>query len=82
MPEILDAIKKHGIVSVIAVSGFLYLNSRVGSLEEKYEECMVERINDAYRIPRTSQDKPERQRLYAVLVDPLTFKKKEREPNQ
>jgi hypothetical protein len=41
---------------------------------------MNERINEAYRVPRTSQDKPDKRRLYAILVEPVKVKK--REPNQ
>jgi hypothetical protein len=80
LPTILDAIKQHGVGVVVSVAMFLYFNSRISEVEQKYDDCMNERINEAYRVPRTSQNKPDKRRLYAILVEPI--KPKKREPNQ
>ena len=76
--SILDAIKKYGILGVIGVSGFLYLLNRVNTLEEKYEACMNERVNDAYKMRyNTSEQTEEATRYYAVLTEPVKVRKRE-----
>ena len=74
--SILDAVKKYGLLAVIGVSGFLYLLNRVNTLEEKYEACMNERVNDAYRM-RTEQKHERPTKYYAILTEPVKVKKRE-----
>lgn len=77
--SILDAIKQHGVLSVLVIVMFLYFNDRITDLETKYEHCMNERINEAYRIPRASNVNKRfviHQRPVAVLVEPTKIKRK------
>lgn len=64
LTEILNAIKNHGVIYVVCVGGFIYLNAKIETLERKYEDCITERINEAYRM-RSITKTPVR--LVAVL---------------
>lgn len=80
LTSILDAIKQHGIFMVISVLMFLYFNDRITNLETKYEHCMNERINEAYRIPRVSRIEDRFiniKKPLAVLVETTKIKRKD-----
>lgn len=81
LDSILKAVKEHGVLSVILVGMFLYFQTQINDLTSKYETCMNERINDAYRVRQISRKITDEQkdtpRLIAILPDQITIKKKE-----
>jgi len=80
--DILNAIKQHGVLSVILVGMFVYFQSQINDLTEKYDGCMTERINDAYRMPRMTynwnheKESPKIPKQYAVIPNRVTIKKR------
>jgi hypothetical protein len=66
--DILDAIKKHGFLAVGFVFTFVYFQNQINRLENKYEDCMNDRITEAYRM-RTSQAFDKCIRWCAILPD-------------
>jgi hypothetical protein len=77
LSTIVELIKQHGIGIVVSVAMFLYFNDRITDVERKYENCMNDRIMEAIRGHRTSEDVPRKQRLYAILVEPVKVKRRE-----
>lgn len=74
--KILEFVKLYGISSVVTVAMFLYFNSRISKLEEKYEGCMNARINEAYRADLYNGNLKVYKQV-AVLPKPIRVKRKD-----
>lgn len=66
---ILDAVKKHGVSAVFALSVFVYLKGDIDELKENYKDCIQERINDfRLRLNAWDGNTPiDHNKQYAVL---------------
>ena len=71
--ELLDAIKKHGLPMVMCAFVFLQLNYRISSVEKKYEDCIEDRINEAFRSSHQTKNKSihELNPTFAILTEPI-----------
>lgn len=77
LTELLDAIKKHGVGLVACAFVFLQLNYRISTVEKKYEDCIEDRINEAFRGMHQTKNKPthtEIQPTFAILTEPIKIK--------
>ena len=76
LSKVIEIIKMYGIGAGISVAMFLYFNSRLNKLEEKYDNCMNARISEAYRAYNSVGEKKQKSnRFLAVLTDPIRVKK-------
>ena len=71
LTEILKSIKEHGIILVLLVASFIYFQGRITVLEEKYEYCMNERIEDAIKQRDFNRTFGLERRAVAILPDKL-----------
>jgi hypothetical protein len=80
LSELLDLIKKHGLPMVACAFVFVQLNWRVSTVEKKYEDCVDARINEAFRLPRHTEDKTlqEPTKMFAILTEPIRIKRNEK----
>lgn len=80
LTELLDAIKKHGVGLVACAFVFLQLNYRISSVEKKYEDCIEDRINEAFRSSHQTKNKSieEINPTFAILTEPTRIKRNEK----
>lgn len=71
LTEILKAIKENGIILVLLVASFIYFQGRITALEQKYEFCMNERIEDAIKQRDFNRTFGIERRAVAILPDKL-----------
>lgn len=80
LSEVLELGKKHGFGLVLSLGIFVYFYNRVETLESKYDNCMNERINDAYRNPNQFQGRSAKNTVrdfakVAILPEKIEIKK-------
>lgn len=75
LTEILKSIKEHGIVLVLLVASFIYFQGRITTLEEKYDFCMKERIEDAIKQRDFNRTFGLEHRAVAILPEKIKIKR-------
>lgn len=73
--KLLELFKLYGIGAVVSVGMFFYLNGRLNKLEQKYEECMNARINEAYRTSVSAKTPKPPVEMLAVLPKPIKIER-------
>lgn len=71
LTEILKSIKEHGIVLVLLVASFIYFQGKISILEEKYDFCMEERIDDAIKQRDFNRTFGMGNKMVAILPDEI-----------